>query len=385
MKIYEVGGAVRDALLGIPLADRDWVVVGATPEEMISLGFKPVGRDFPVFLHPLTHEEYALARTERKTAPGYRGFVIHSSPSVSLEEDLARRDLTINAMARDEQGQLIDPFGGQPDLTARILRHVSPAFTEDPVRLLRVARFSARLAPFHFTVAAETVTLLRKMVTHGEIDALVPERVGQELERGLDCSTPSPQFAQLAEWGALPRLFPGIEPLWETNAFASARGIDMAASLGLPRASRWAVWLTLLAHNHPATLWRPLLDAWAEKLRWGHAQRQWLTLSLAHGAELRHLPEHGAELWLPLLERCDAWRRPTRFAEFLAVQWCVGTILEDVVPHLEQRGQEALKTCQTLDLHSLIQTVPSPRDIPQRVHAARLEALQNLDRSKTQG
>ncbi|MCG5500908.1 multifunctional CCA addition/repair protein [Ectothiorhodospira lacustris] len=214
MDIYLVGGAVRDALLGLPVQERDWVVVGATVEEMLAGGFRQVGRDFPVFLHPRTHEEHALARTERKTAPGYRGFEVHAAPEVTLEEDLERRDLTINAMARDDQGRLIDPFGGQADLQARRLRHVSCAFAEDPVRILRVARFAARLAPMGFTVAPETMTLMRRMVAAGEVDALVPERVWQETERALTGPCPSRFFQVLRECGALAVLFPELECLY---------------------------------------------------------------------------------------------------------------------------------------------------------------------------
>ena len=202
MKVYLVGGAVRDQLLGRAGGDRDWVVVGATPAEMLEDGFQPVGRDFPVFLHPQTHEEYALARTERKTAPGYHGFVVHAAPEVTLEEDLARRDLTINAMARDESGALVDPHGGQRDLAQRVLRHVSPAFAEDPVRILRLARFAARLPDF--AVAPETVVLMRGMVEAGEVDALVAERVWQELSRGLMEPRPSRMFEVLRECGAFP-------------------------------------------------------------------------------------------------------------------------------------------------------------------------------------
>jgi len=212
VKIYAVGGAVRDALLGLPVRDRDWVVVGATPERMLAQGFLPVGRDFPVFLHPHTHEEYALARTERKSAPGYRGFVIHADPGVTLEQDLLRRDLTINALARTEDGSLIDPYGGQRDLTNKILRHVSPAFAEDPVRILRVARFAARFADF--CVAAETLALMQTMVDAGEADALVPERVWQELARGLMEPAPQRMIAVLRECGALQRLLPEVDRLF---------------------------------------------------------------------------------------------------------------------------------------------------------------------------
>jgi tRNA nucleotidyltransferase (CCA-adding enzyme) len=212
MKTYIVGGAVRDAMLGLAIKDRDYVVVGATPAAMLAQGFIPVGKDFPVFLHPQTHEEYALARTERKTAPGYKGFVFHTDAAVTLEEDLIRRDLTINAMAQDENGQLIDPFGGRQDLAQKIFRHVSPAFAEDPVRILRLARFAARFP--QFTVAPETNHLMQQMVTAGEVDALVPERVWQELARGLMEQQPSRMFAVLRECGALQRILPELDALW---------------------------------------------------------------------------------------------------------------------------------------------------------------------------
>src|SRR5256885_5337521 len=208
MKAYIVGGAVRDALLGVPVNDRDWVVVGATPDDMLAAGYKPVGQDFPVFLHPQTHEEYALARTERKTAPGYHGFTFHADPSVTLEQDLERRDLTINAMAQDADGRVIDPFGGRDDLRDKVLRHVSPAFAEDPVRILRLARFAARFDDF--AVAPQTLALMRDMVRAGEVDALVPERVWQELSRGLMERRPSRMFEVLRACGALARLLPEV-------------------------------------------------------------------------------------------------------------------------------------------------------------------------------
>jgi len=211
MQIYQVGGAVRDKLLGIPNQDRDWVVVGVTPDQMRELGYIQVGRDFPVFLHPITQEEYALARTERKTQPGYTGFVVHATPEVTLEDDLRRRDLTINAMAEDSNGRLIDPFNGQADLHAGILRHVSPAFVEDPVRILRLARFTAR---FNFKVAAETQTLMITMVNQGEVNALVPERVWQETVRALSEPHPHRFFEVLRECGALARIFPEIDQLF---------------------------------------------------------------------------------------------------------------------------------------------------------------------------
>jgi tRNA nucleotidyltransferase (CCA-adding enzyme) len=215
MKIYLVGGAVRDKLLGLPpVQDRDYVVVGATPEQMVAQGFKPVGADFPVFLHPQTKEEYALARTERKSGHGYKGFTVYSAPDVTLEDDLRRRDLTINAMAEDEHGNLIDPYGGADDLRRGVLRHVSPAFAEDPVRILRVARFAARLAARNFHVAPATLELMRAMVASGEVDHLVAERVWEELRRALGEATPSRFFQVLRECGALARLFPEIEALF---------------------------------------------------------------------------------------------------------------------------------------------------------------------------
>ena len=214
MKIYSVGGAVRDQLLGLPVADRDYVVIGATPEHMVAQGYKPVGKDFPVFLHPQTHEEYALARTERKTARGYHGFAFHAAPDVTLEQDLARRDLTINAIAQDEHGTLIDPHHGAADIQLRVLRHVSPAFAEDPVRILRLARFAARFASLGFTIADETLQLMRGMVAHGEADALVAERVWQELSRGLMEANPSRLFETLRDCGALARVLPEVDALF---------------------------------------------------------------------------------------------------------------------------------------------------------------------------
>ncbi len=235
MKIYSVGGAVRDELLGLPVKDRDYVVVGASPEEMVRLGYKPVGKDFPVFLHPKTHEEYALARTERKVARGYHGFEISASPDVTLEQDLARRDLTINAIAKDEQGAITDPYHGAADLKAGVLRHVSPAFTEDPVRVLRVARFAAR---FGFVIAAETQALMRSMVAEGEVDALVAERVWQEVASGLMEQSPSRMFKVLRECGALSRVMPEIDALFESACCprcAGCRGAGRICARGAVR------------------------------------------------------------------------------------------------------------------------------------------------------
>lgn len=211
METYLVGGSVRDELLGLPVKDHDYVVVGTTPEAMVKLGYRPVGKDFPVFLHPQTHEQYALARTERKVSLGYKGFDVFTSPKITLQEDLARRDLTINALAKDEDGNIIDPFNGIADLEAGILRHISPAFSEDPVRILRTARFAAR---FGFQIAPETLTLMKDMVHNGEVDALVPERVWQEIARGLMESHPSRMFYMLRECSALARIMPEVDVLF---------------------------------------------------------------------------------------------------------------------------------------------------------------------------
>ena len=214
MKTYLVGGAVRDELLGYPFSERDWVVVGATVDDMLSAGYQQVGKDFPVFLHPASKEEYALARTERKTAAGYRGFAVHASPDVTLEQDLIRRDLTINAIAKDESGQYVDPYGGIDDIHDKILRHVSAAFCEDPVRILRVARFLARYAHLGFSVADETMTLMKTMVASGEVDALIPERVWQEMYKALTERSPAALITTLRACGALERIMPELDCLW---------------------------------------------------------------------------------------------------------------------------------------------------------------------------
>ena len=290
MKVYCVGGAVRDELLGRAVKDRDWVVTGATPEQMAQLGYRPVGRDFPVFLHPDTHEEYALARTERKTARGYRGFQVYSTPEVTLEDDLRRRDLTINAIARASDGTLIDPWGGQADLQARCLRHVSEAFVEDPVRILRLARFAARFP--EFSIAPETLALARRMVEAGEVDALVPERVWQELARGLMEPAPSRLFTVLSDCGALERLLP------DCSAIDVVR-LDAAARCGEALEIRYA-----LAIKGPA------LRACNERLRVPAACAELASLLAGHGAPA--LFDGDAAAILERLERIDALRRPDR-------------------------------------------------------------------------
>lgn len=337
MKIYAVGGAVRDELLGLEVKDRDWVVVGAAPADMIARGYTPVGRDFPVFLHPQSHEEYALARTERKTAPGYAGFAFHAAPDVSLEQDLMRRDLTINAIARDESGQLIDPYGGRADLVAHVLRHVSPAFAEDPVRILRVARFAARFADF--SVAPETMVLMREMVDAGEVDALVAERVWQELARGLMEARPSRLFEVLRECGALQRLLPELDALWGVPQRADYHPevdtgvhtmmvIDLAARLDAPLAARFAALMHDLGkartpadllprhHGHEAK-GVALVEAVCERLRVPVECRDVARLAARFHGDIHRAMELRGDTILGVLERCDALRRPERFEQVL--------------------------------------------------------------------
>jgi tRNA nucleotidyltransferase (CCA-adding enzyme) len=318
VKIYAVGGSVRDELLGLKGSDRDYVVVGGTPEEMERRGFKAVGKDFPVFLHPETHEEYALARTERKVARGYKGFTIHAAPDVTLEQDLARRDLTINAMARDESGHLVDPYGGAGDLERGLLRHVSPAFIEDPVRILRVARFAAR---FGFAVAPETMALMRAMVSNGETEALVPERVWQEFSRGLMEGDPALMFGVLAETGLLAKLLPELGLELEDGRPANdaarvvVRSLECAASERLALAPRFA----LTAMRAPSAA---AVAALSERLRASGECRDLALLAQRHAPDLMRAPSLAAPQRLELLERCDAFRRPRRFDELLAVCAC---------------------------------------------------------------
>lgn len=364
MEVYEVGGAVRDALLGEPVTDRDWVVVGATPQAMIEAGYRPVGRDFPVFLHPISREEYALARTERKSAPGYHGFSFHAAPDVTLEEDLARRDLTINAMARSADGRLVDPFGGQRDLAAGVLRHVSPAFAEDPVRLLRLARFAARWPDFR--VAEETLGLLRRLVETGEVDALVAERVWQELARGLMERRPSRMLELLRECGALGRLLPSLDALWHPPASAAdaggrlLRALDDAARREAPLAARFA----LLALD-PLAAERSRQEAGAADAearaidiaqRWkvpNDARELAALVAREHAAVVRG-HRHDADRLAQLLERCDVWRRPERFEQALLAWTCAAqaadpdTATQPAAPPPGDRAVERIRQAWTL-------------------------------------
>ena len=339
MDIYLVGGAVRDKLLGRPFTERDYVVVGAAPDDLLALGYRPVGKDFPVFLHPKSGEQYALARTERKTGPGYYGFATRFSPDVTLEEDLARRDLTINAMAERADGIVVDPYGGRRDLEARLLRHVSPAFIEDPLRVLRVARFAARLAPLGFTVADETLQLMRKIVAAGEMRALVPERVWVETERALREDTPAVYFEVLRASGALADVFPEVDALFGVPQPAkwhpeidtgvhTLQVLDVAASLSRDTTVRFAAlvhdvgkaltprdqWPSHFGHEATGA---KLIEKMAERLRVPTEHRDLAVLVARHHARVHRVGEQRPGTILELLEMTDAFRRGERFERFL--------------------------------------------------------------------
>ena len=367
MKTYAVGGAVRDELLGLPVQDRDYVVVGATPEEMVRGGFRPVGADFPVFLHPETHEEHALARTERKTAPGYKGFTFHASPEVTLEEDLRRRDLTINAMARAEDGTLVDPYGGEADLRAGVLRHVSDAFAEDPVRILRVARFAARFA---FAVAPETLALMHRMVESGEADALVPERVWQELARGLMEREPSRMLAVLRECGALARVLPEVDATFERPEVPErlAARLDRAAVRGYALAVRYAL-LVLDAEDAPA-------EALAGRVNAPTDCRTLAQLSIRARPLVARAGSLDAETTLALLEQADAFRRPARLERLVEVAEC------DALAEGEFPARRALlcaaAAARSVDAGSVARAHPT--EVPEAIRRARLVAIADLQK-----
>jgi tRNA nucleotidyltransferase (CCA-adding enzyme) len=372
MQAYVVGGAVRDALLGRSGGDRDWVVVGATPEELTAAGYTSVGRDFPVFLHPQTREEYALARTERKTAPGYHGFVFHAAPDITLEQDLARRDLTINAMAQADDGSLIDPHGGQRDLAAKLLRHIGEAFAEDPVRILRLARFAARLPDF--SVAPETMALMKHMVAVGEVDALVAERVWQELSRGLMEARPSRMFEVLRECGALARLLPEVDRLWGVPQPAEHHPevdsgvhlmmvLDMSAALAAPLAVRYACLVHDLGKGTTPADVLPrhigheersvrLARALGERLRVPNECRELGEVVAREHGNIHRSLEFGAAALLRLLERCDAFRKPQRFDDILLACECDarGRLGREAAPYPQRaRLREALARALAVD------------------------------------
>ena len=372
MKAYVVGGAVRDGLLGEPVNDHDWVVTGASPQDMLDAGYLPVGKDFPVFLHPVTHEEYALARTERKTGPGYRGFEVYAAPDVTLEDDLVRRDLTINAIAQADDGTLIDPYGGQRDLRAKVLRHVSGAFAEDPVRILRLARFAARWP--EFTVAPETIALMQAMVAAGEVDALVAERVWQEVSRGLMERAPARMFEVLRSVGALRRLVPEVDALFGVpqppahhpeidTGVHTLMVLGRCALTNQPLPVRYAC----LVHD----LGKATTPADALPRHIGHEQRgedlirgvnerlrvpvdcgELALLTAREHTNIHASEKLNASAIMRLMERCDAFRRPERFLQMLAACECDATGrlgLEDRPYPQRARLGAALKTAQDVD------------------------------------
>ncbi len=402
MKTYLVGGAVRDRLLGRPQGDRDWVVVGTTPEAMLAAGFRPVGKDFPVFLHPDTGEEHALARTERKSGRGYHGFECHASPEVSLEEDLTRRDLTINAMAEDHDGTLVDPWGGQRDLAARVLRHVSPAFAEDPVRILRLARFAARLP--EFTVAPETLTLMRGMVADGEVDHLVAERVWQELARGLMEDRPSRMFEVLRECGALARLLPEVDRLWGVPQRAEYHpevdtGVHLMMVLDMSARLRGSLPVRYACLGHdlgkgatPASVLPrhldhearsvQLLQALGQRLRVPNDCRELADVVAREHGNIHRSDDLNAEALLRLLERCDAIRKPQRFDDVLLACECDarGRLgwTERPYPQAE-RLRHALRAALSVDTSELsaaaIAQGRQGKDIGRVIQQARTQAI----------
>ena len=358
LQVYVVGGAVRDALLGLPAGDCDWVVVGATPEAMTERGFVPVGGDFPVFLHPRTHQEYALARTERKSGRGYQGFTFYTGPEVSLADDLRRRDLTVNAIAQTREGQLVDPLNGVADVQARILRHVGDAFVEDPVRLLRLARFAARFTDFD--IAPETLALARRMVEDGEVDALVPERVWREISKGLTSDSPLRLFEVLAATGALARVMPGFV---------------MDPQLGDRLACAVAHRLTLPARSALVSLASPQPELLARHLK--------APTDVIDFARLLPLAVQGldqplaASAVLSLVEQLDGLRKPERFTDLVQAAACV--LPDDFANTLLPRWLQGLQTARAVDAGAVARACAGRAgDIKAAVRAARLEALLQL-------
>lgn len=403
LQYYLVGGAVRDRLLGRPVQDRDWVVTGATPDDMQALGFRPVGKDFPVFLHPKTHEEYALARTERKTAQGYHGFEFYTDPNTTLIEDLQRRDLTINALAETVDGAVIDPYGGQADLEQGLLRHVSPAFAEDPVRILRVARFHARYASEGFTVAPETLELMRSMVDAGEVDSLVPERVWQELEKALAEPNPECFIQTLRDCGALTILFPELERLFGVPQPAQHHPeIDtgLHTLMVLQRATQLStstpIRFAALTHD----LGKGLTPSEVLPSHYGHEERSYhLVRDLCHRyrapkefqqlAELNaryhtHIHrafEQQAKTCLSVLEMCDAFRKPKRFEDLLIACQAdsQGRLGFEQRPYPQADFfRTVLRACQAVNVQTIIQQGYQGEQIRERLHRERITATKQV-------
>ena len=409
MQIYMIGGAVRDRLLGRPVSDRDWVVVGATPEQMAAQGYLPVGRDFPVFLHPKTREEYALARTERKSGRGYRGFVVQTSPDVTLEEDLARRDLTINAIAASTDGAktgvVIDPYGGQRDLQNRVLRHVTDAFREDPVRILRVARFAARFTDF--TVAPETMQLMCEMVEHGEADHLVAERVWQELARGLMEEQPSRMFDVLRQCGALRVVLPEVDALWGVPQRAEYHPeidtgihlmmvLDMAARLQAPLTVRLACLTHDLGKGTTPAEMLPrhigheqrsarLLKGLCQRLRVPTDCKELADVVAREHGNIHRSTELAAAALLRLLERCDAIRKPERLDEILQACECDARgrlgFAETPYPQRQRLNAvlQAALSVPTAEVAALAAARGQQgKAVGDAIHAARVQAIANF-------
>jgi tRNA nucleotidyltransferase (CCA-adding enzyme) len=398
MQTYAVGGAVRDELLGLTVKDRDYVVVGTTPQAMLDAGYKPVGKDFPVFLHPKTHEEYALARTERKTGAGYKGFVVHAAPDVTLEEDLARRDFTINAIAKDAAGKLIDPHNGCADIESKTLRHVSDAFMEDPVRILRAARFSARFTDF--TIAPETLTLMKKMVQNGEVDALVPERVWQEISKGLMEAQPSRMFEVLRDCGALQKIMPELDKLWgvpqppkyhpeiDTGVHVMMV-IDYAAKQNFSLPIRFAALVHDLGKGTTPADVLPrhighemrsvhLLKDVAKRLRVPNDCKELAVIVAKFHGKLHQASNMRPDTLLEFLIELDAIRQPTRFADFLKACECDSrgrTSLENCELPETTLIQHALQAALTVDAGAIAKQHSEPEEIKKAVYAARLDAI----------
>lgn len=398
MKIYCVGGAVRDQLLGLPVQDRDHVVVGATPEAMVAQGYRPVGKDFPVFLHPQTHEEYALARTERKTAKGYKGFQIFASPDVTLEEDLARRDLTINAIAQDESGELIDPYGGVADLKAGVLRHVSPAFVEDPVRILRLARFAARFTKF--SVAPETLALMREMVENGEVDALVQERVWQELAKGLMEVRPSRMFEVLRLCGALRKILPELDRLWgvpqpEVHHPEVDTGVHVMLVLDYSARQDYALPVRFAALTHdlgkgttpvevlPRHIGHEdrsvgLVKTLSQRLRVPNDCRDLAVIVAKFHGKMHRVLDMRPDTLLNLLHDTDALRQPQRFEQFLLACECDarGRTGFDSKPYPQADYlRRVFQAASTVDAGAVARLQTTPEQIRVAVYEARLAAV----------
>ncbi len=403
LETYLVGGAVRDSLLGRRVDERDFVVVGASAQTLLQRGFQQVGKDFPVFLHPQTKDEYALARTERKTAPGYHGFSVHAAPDVTLEQDLLRRDLTINALAQDATGHIIDPYGGLADLAARRLRHVSPAFAEDPVRILRVARFAARFADLGFEVADETRELMRSMVAAGEVDALVPERVWQELARALGESRPSRFFDVLRDCGALARLLPELDRLWgvpqpvqwhpeiDTGVHVMLV-LDMAARLSPDLEVRFAALChdlgkgitppeTLPSHHGHEARSAQLVDAVCDRLKIPNHCRELARITARHHGLVHKVFELRTATILDLLEQTDAIRRPARFEQMLVACEADYRGRTGYAERTYPQGallRQLLAAVKRLDVGIIARTAQEPRLIVARIRAARIGLINRI-------